>query len=62
MWEVVVDSNKCTGAQQCVDNCPTGVYETKDGKAVPTHADECIGCRTCMEVGPTGACQVTEID
>ncbi|PLX48355.1 MAG: ferredoxin [Desulfobulbaceae bacterium] len=62
MWEVVVDADKCTGAELCVENCPTSVYEMVEGKAVPTNADECIGCGTCMEVCPTGACLVTEID
>ncbi len=62
MWEVVVDPEKCSGAELCVENCPTGVYEMVAGKAVPVNADECIGCETCMEVCPTGACLVTEID
>ena len=62
MWEVTVDHDKCTGAEQCVENCPTGVYEMVDDKAVPINPDECIGCETCMEVCPTGACLVVEID
>ncbi|MDA3786384.1 MAG: 4Fe-4S dicluster domain-containing protein [Deltaproteobacteria bacterium] len=61
MWNVEVDADKCTGAGLCVDNCPTGVYEMVDNKAVPVHAEECIGCETCMEVCPTGACLVTEV-
>ena len=62
MWEVTVDHDKCTGAEQCVENCPTGVYEIVDDKAVPIEPDECIGCETCMEVCPTGACLVVEIE
>lgn len=61
MWEVIVDTKKCSGAEDCVDNCPTGVYEMQDGKAVPVNADECIGCETCVEVCPEEACTVTEV-
>ena len=62
MWNVEVDKDKCGGAEECVNNCPTSVYEMVDGKAEPVNMDECIGCETCMEVCPSGACTVTEVD
>ena len=35
MVKIVVDNNKCTGCGTCVDTCPVGVYEVKEGKSVP---------------------------
>ena len=34
-WNVIVNADKCTGDGECVDVCPTQVYELKDGKADP---------------------------
>ncbi len=61
MWKVAVDHDKCRGTEDCVDSCPSSVYEMQNGKSTPVHADDCIGCGTCMEVCPEGACTVTEI-
>jgi NAD-dependent dihydropyrimidine dehydrogenase PreA subunit len=27
MWEVVVDKDKCNGDEECVDACPSEVFE-----------------------------------
>ena len=32
MVKIVVDP-KCTGCETCVNTCPVGVYEIKDGKS-----------------------------
>jgi ferredoxin len=50
MWEVVVDKDKCNGDEECVDACPSEVFEM-----------ECLGCETCIEVCPEGAITVTEV-
>ena len=59
--KIIVDS-KCTGCETCVNNCPAGVYEIKDGKSVPVRVEECILCRTCESQCPEGAIQVIEIE
>jgi ferredoxin len=51
MWEVVVDKDKCNGDEECVDACPSEVFEMV----------ECLGCETCIEVCPEGAITVTEV-
>ena len=40
MWEVTVDTKKCTGDEECVDVCPVDVFEMVEGKADPVNADE----------------------
>jgi len=59
--KIIVDS-KCTGCETCVNNCPAGVYEIKDGKSVPVRVEECILCRTCESQCPEGAIQVIEVE
>jgi NAD-dependent dihydropyrimidine dehydrogenase PreA subunit len=59
-WNVEVDDDKCSGDEECVGICPTGVFEMQDGKAVPVNMEECLGCESCIEACPTGAITVTE--
>ena len=47
-----VDYDKCTGRGECVDSCPSEVYDLVDGKAVPARIDGCIECCTCVAVCP----------
>jgi len=49
-----------TGCETCVDTCPVGVYEMKDGKSVPVNVEDCITCRACEMECPEGAIQVIE--
>lgn len=60
-WRVEVDEDKCIGDEECVNVCPTGVFEMQNEKAVPVNEDECVGCESCIEVCTTGAITVTEI-
>ena len=61
MWEVVVDKDRCTGDEECVDACPSSVFEMVGDKSEPVNMDECLGCETCIEVCPEGAITVTEV-
>jgi NAD-dependent dihydropyrimidine dehydrogenase PreA subunit len=56
-----VDVDKCTGDEECVNVCPTGVFEMKDDKAVVINEDECLECESCVEVCPSAAITVTEM-
>jgi NAD-dependent dihydropyrimidine dehydrogenase PreA subunit len=57
---VTVDRDKCEGCEECVNNCPVGVFQMKDGKADPFQADSCEGCETCVSVCPSGAVTLKE--
>jgi NAD-dependent dihydropyrimidine dehydrogenase PreA subunit len=58
--KIVVNNDKCTGCGTCVDTCPVGVYEIREGKSVPVKAEECLVCRACEAQCPQGAIQVIE--
>ncbi len=59
-WQVEVDKEKCAGDEECVEVCPTDVFEMVDGKADPVNIDECLGCESCIEVCEEDAITVTE--
>lgn len=59
-WLVEVDEDKCTGDEECVNICPTGVFEMQGDKAVVVNPDECLGCESCIEACPSGAITLTE--
>lgn len=59
-WQVVVDKEKCTGCEECIEVCPVDVFELVDGKADPVNMDECLGCESCVEVCEEDAITVTE--
>ena len=45
MVKIVVDP-KCTGCETCVNTCPVGVYEIKDGKSTPTKVKRMFGLQS----------------
>lgn len=60
MPEIKIDLEKCNGCGTCVDTCPVGVYEIKEGKAAPVKEEECLVCKACEAQCPNTAIQVTE--
>lgn len=50
--EIRVDYDRCTGQGECVDVCPSEVYELQDGKTVPARVEDCIECCGCVDACP----------
>jgi NAD-dependent dihydropyrimidine dehydrogenase PreA subunit len=59
-WFPTIHFEKCdgcakTGKPRCIEFCPNGVFELKDGKAVVAHPEKCgVGCSTghCTACAP----------
>ena len=50
----VVDAEKCTGCESCVDSCPLDAIEMQDNLAV-VDADTCGDCGACVDACPVEA-------
>ena len=52
---VRIDHDRCYGAAEGVEACPTDVYALVGGKAHAEDVDECIECCACDGVCPADA-------
>jgi Fe-S-cluster-containing hydrogenase component 2 len=50
----VVNAEKCTGCETCVDSCPLDAIAMKEGLAV-VDAATCGDCGACVDVCPVEA-------
>jgi len=55
---VTVDSELCTGCEECLDACVYGGMEFADGKAW-VNEKNCFGCGRCERACPTDAISIT---
>jgi ferredoxin len=53
----VVNAEKCTGCETCVDSCPLDAISMKDGLAV-IDPDTCGDCGACVDVCPVEAISI----
>lgn len=49
-----VNAEKCTGCEECIESCPLGAIEMKDGNAA-IDAETCGDCGACVDVCPSQA-------
>ncbi|ABR54546.1 4Fe-4S ferredoxin iron-sulfur binding domain protein [Methanococcus vannielii SB] len=59
---VIIDYNKCKGPEcaECVNTCPTEVFEIKENKVIVMRESDCTFCLVCIDVCPTDAIIVKE--
>ena len=61
MPKVIHEKEKCIGCGECVDICPSEVFELQNEKSVPVNVDDCVGCDSCVEVCEEEAITVGEV-
>ena len=52
---IKIDYVRCIGHADCVEVCPSQVFEMKENKSVPVNINECIQCCSCVEACPEEA-------
>ena len=50
----------CKSCGLCVDFCPRGVLEIKNGEVRAVHPEKCIGCRLCEKYCPDFAIKINK--
>jgi NAD-dependent dihydropyrimidine dehydrogenase PreA subunit len=56
----VIDQEKCTGCGNCMEICPSEVYQMEKDKSNPAHPEECIECWACVTQCPAESIQLTD--
>lgn len=65
MYKITINIQKCIGDGECVDTCPSSLFELQEieGKKIAVFSgdpEECVGCESCVDVCPEGAITLTE--
>jgi len=50
----IVDKEKCSGCESCVEECPSEAIKMVDDKAV-VDVEACIDCGVCVDACPVEA-------
>jgi Fe-S-cluster-containing hydrogenase component 2 len=53
----VVDKDKCTGCETCIDECPASAI-TLNGDKAKVDKELCVDCGSCVDVCPSEAITV----
>lgn len=57
-WVPVIDTNACSGCQECIYACGPNCLELVQGTAVLTKPDRCGSEEHCMAPCPSGAIEM----
>ena len=52
---IEIDEDKCIGTGECMNVCPTNVFDLVDGKSHAIRIDDYIECCACVDVCPVEA-------
>ena len=52
----IVDKEKCTGCEACIEICPVEAISVNNGKA--EISDDCVECGSCVDECPNKAISV----
>lgn len=61
MYLPTIDEEKCKHCGECIDVCPTEVFESQNDQTVVARPADCLGCESCISVCPEEAVTVEEI-
>jgi NAD-dependent dihydropyrimidine dehydrogenase PreA subunit len=56
----VVNRERCKGCGNCVEICPSEVYQIEIDKSEPIHPQDCIECWACVTQCPMESIQLCE--
>jgi len=56
----VVNEERCKGCGNCVEICPSEVYQMEADRSNPAHPEECIECWACVNECPMESIQLCE--
>jgi len=52
---VKINRDKCDGCGNCIEVCPFGVLEIRNGEAIVVAPEKCKNCGACMYACPNKA-------
>ena len=55
---IKINQNLCINCGNCVEACPFGVLEIKNGKVIITHPEKCKKCEACVLACPNNAIKI----
>jgi NAD-dependent dihydropyrimidine dehydrogenase PreA subunit len=61
LYDVTIDNTKCDGCEECVNICPSEVFQIVEQKSDPHQVSECAYCLSCVEACPNSAITVNEV-
>ncbi|HOT06685.1 MAG: Ferredoxin [Methanosaeta sp. PtaB.Bin039] len=58
LMPAVVDDDKCTGCEACIERCPFGAISLSEDKVAVVDEEKCTGCGKCVRACPNEALSV----
>ena len=55
-----INPETCNGCRNCVDICPSEVYQMEEDRPNPVHPEDCIECGACVIQCPTESIELEE--